>query len=168
MKAMKTINTVTIMLVALSLSGSAWGQEGQQVSIPLSDPDRPMTLRASLLSGGISVQGYDGKEVLVEVRPLERADEDRRRQGMQRIPNTSLGLTIEEEGNHVSIKGSWITRLLFLNNNFHKAHHSFPRVPWYRLPALQVDTTDDAPSYAGLFAHYLLRVKQLPVHPATR
>ncbi|MDJ0958338.1 MAG: fatty acid desaturase [Arenicellales bacterium] len=31
------------------------------------------------------------------------------------------------------VEGSWLTQLLFLNNNFHLVHHQHPELPWYRL-----------------------------------
>jgi hypothetical protein len=37
-------------------------------SVRLSNPSRPASVKASLKSGGITVKGYDGKEVIVEAR----------------------------------------------------------------------------------------------------
>src|SRR5215472_10561882 len=53
---------------------------GDRVSVNLSDPSRPALVKASLISGGITVKGYDGKEVIVEAharnRERERGDND--------------------------------------------------------------------------------------------
>ncbi len=39
---------------------------GDKISVNLSDPSRPATVKASLLNGSITVKGYDGKEVVAE------------------------------------------------------------------------------------------------------
>jgi hypothetical protein len=78
----------------------------EKISIPLSDPNRPVLLKVGLLSGGIVVKGHAGKEVIVEAK-MPPEDEDRGREKkagtLKLIPNTSLGLTAEEEDNTVSI-----------------------------------------------------------------
>ncbi len=33
------------------------------------------------------------------------------------------------------VQSSWISQLLYLNNNLHKTHHDNPALPWYRIPA---------------------------------
>src|SRR5437762_11908492 len=43
----------------------------EHVSVNLSDPGRPALVKASLVNGGITVKGYDGKEVVVEARRSE-------------------------------------------------------------------------------------------------
>ena len=67
--------------------------------------------------------------------------------------------------------------LLFLNNNFHHAHHAEPGVPWYELPARATATgaLAEASEGAGLYRgyldvarRYLLRPYDHPVHPAQR
>jgi hypothetical protein len=84
----------------------------ERFTIPLSDPARPVFLKASLMAGSISVKGYAGKEVIVDVDVMtNKEDEDgdddsRKRKGMRRIPNTSSGLSIEEESNDVMITKS--------------------------------------------------------------
>lgn len=104
---------VTPRLAGVLLAGMlAYGQEASpsRVTVPLSDPSRPVKLKVSLLNGSIEVRGYDGKEVTVESRG--HAPEGRRRErtlrdaeGLHRIENTSGGLTIEEDSNTVSITG---------------------------------------------------------------
>ena len=67
--------------------------------------------------------------------------------------------------------------LLFLNNNFHNAHHAEPGVAWYELPARVALTGADAEAAegAGLYSgyldvarRYLVRPYDHPVHPAER
>ena len=92
----------------------------QEVVVPLTDPGRPVVLGASLLNGGIRVEGYDGNQVLVEVIPEGGQHSDRTRNGMRRIPNTSMGVTIEEQDNQVRVRGSW-------NSNIHLMKLKVPR-----------------------------------------
>jgi DUF4097 and DUF4098 domain-containing protein YvlB len=77
------------------------------VKVPLTDPSRTATVKVKMISGGISVKGYNGKEVVVEAksRDEERSSHKNAPQaaGMKRIPNLSSGLSIEEEDNVVSV-----------------------------------------------------------------
>src|SRR5256885_13433244 len=70
------------------------------VSVALSDPARPALVKASLVNGGITVKGYDGKEVVVEARARNR-ESARSDSTMKRIPVSGTGLSVEEENNEV-------------------------------------------------------------------
>jgi len=83
-----------------------------RIAVPLSDPARPVSVRAHLLNGSITVKGGDVKEVIVEAH--SRHEEGRgeghgegrgegKGAGMKRIPITSTGLNIEAENNQVRI-----------------------------------------------------------------
>jgi fatty acid desaturase len=60
--------------------------------------------------------------------------------------------------------------LLFLNNNFHAAHHAMPDLPWYQLPASwRSGVTRSAAAYAGyrsIARAWLVRPIDSPVRPA--
>ena len=62
-----------------------------------------------------------------------------------------------------SVRGPLLIRLLFLNNNFHAAHHAAPGLPWYELPRRH-GTSDWDSSYTKLFSRFWRR-KDSPVHP---
>lgn len=74
-------------------------------------------------------------------------------------------------------EGGWFTRLLFLNNNLHAAHHARPDVPWYALPAFYRARREallagnghfHVPGgYWQLLRRYAVRPVDAPVHPAT-
>lgn len=66
---------------------------------------------------------------------------------------------------------------LFLNNNLHVAHHLWPAVAWYRLPALYRARRAELiarngglvyDGYAEVFRKFLLRPHHQPVHPTGR
>jgi len=82
-----------------------YAQSENKVTVPLSDPARPVSLRAHLVSGSITVKGADVKEVTVEAHARGREDSGRegKSEGMKRIPMTSTGLNVEVENNQVRI-----------------------------------------------------------------
>jgi fatty acid desaturase len=75
------------------------------------------------------------------------------------------------------VENSRIFGLLFLYNNLHAAHHRWPAVPWYRLPAhfernrAQLVTDNGGLLYKGygdVFRRFLWRRHDAPVHPLGR
>jgi len=97
---------ISIVAAALfTLAQPLCAQSDNRVTVPLSDPSRPVTLRAHLVSGSITVKGADVKEVVVETRARggEESRSSGRAEGMKRIPMTSTGLNIEAENNNVRI-----------------------------------------------------------------
>ena len=90
----------------LLVAGYAAAQD--RVTVPLTDPAKPATIRVNLMSGSISVRGTQGREVIVEAR--SRGGEVRRRRepeeagGMRRIDMAGSGLDIEENDNTVRVK----------------------------------------------------------------
>ena len=124
---MKT-RTITHLLAlgTFLLCALAHGQQAgtDKVTVPLTDPARPVFLKIGLLSGGITVKGYAGKDVIVEAvthaedgEDEEDSDSATKRKGLKRIPNSSTGLTIEEDDNtvFVSNSGRWGSRRIDLN-----------------------------------------------------
>jgi DUF4097 and DUF4098 domain-containing protein YvlB len=106
---------VVLLFVANVLGqGQAPGED--HVSVRFSDPSRPGLLKASLLSGGITVRGYEGKEVVIEarVRARESSHETSRSDGMRRIATRSTGLSVEEENNVMTVSASTLTRAVDL------------------------------------------------------
>lgn len=75
------------------------------------------------------------------------------------------------------VEGSALFGPLFLFNNLHAAHHRWPRVPWYRLPALYRAERDRLLAdngglvyrgYAEIARRFLFRRHDSPVHPTGR
>lgn len=107
---MKHAFILTLLLVAsLALVAVAQDQGIDRYTIPLTQPDRPVKLEVNLMGATLTIKAADGKSVIVESR-LEKSDEEdddgensSKRSGLRRIPNTSTGLTIEEQDNVVSI-----------------------------------------------------------------
>lgn len=103
-----------LMIGLLAASVVAAQDDGSKVTVPLHDPSRPAQIRANLLSGGISITGYDGRDVVVQgrggngkERHSHHSDDDETPSGMHKleIPG-NMGLDIVEEDNVVTIKSN--------------------------------------------------------------
>ena len=80
-----------------------------RITVPFSDASRPRVVQGSLLNGCFTVEGYDGKDVIVEAKIDKTAPTPkppREAEGMRRIRPAGPGLTVEEEGNVVQIHSS--------------------------------------------------------------
>src|SRR6266849_10400913 len=106
-----------IAAVALGPSAEktlAQGQAGgDRIPVTLSDPSRPARVKVSLVTGGITVKAYDGKQVIVDARTRNR-ENSRDEGGPKRLAISSTGLTIEEENNEVSINTESYARTIDL------------------------------------------------------
>lgn len=110
---MKTFLQCGLALVWLGFAAAGFSQVAgaDHVTVPFSDPSRPGLVKVHLLAGSIAVKGYAGKDVIVDARAREVESHERREvSGMKRIPNQSTGLTIEEDGNVVSISTGALER----------------------------------------------------------
>lgn len=77
----------------------------ERITIPLSDPSRPAHLKVKTVNGGITVKAHGGKDVLLdtdESGPGTRPAPN----GMKQILTGSGSLSVEEEGNVVTVKPS--------------------------------------------------------------
>jgi len=89
-----------------AISGIAAAQD-QRLAVPLSDPSRPARLEIQLFSGDIRVEGYEGKEVVIIAdAPIREGDkpEPPRGDGLRRIQSSTVGLTVEENDNTVTVR----------------------------------------------------------------
>src|SRR5436190_470299 len=92
---------------ACAMSSVAAAQDDQRLVVPLTDPSRPARLEIQLFSGDISVEGYDGKEVVIVAdAPIHDVDkpEPPRADGLRKLQSSSVGLTVEETDNTVLVR----------------------------------------------------------------
>ncbi len=104
---LKLIHIILIIIVVYLLAfGLANAQSSEAVTIPLSKPGQPGTLTVELVSGSITVQGYEGKEVIVRTSGADEEEDDkpRTKDGLRRITNNGFELEAIEENNSVYIK----------------------------------------------------------------
>jgi hypothetical protein len=105
---MKTTRRWAILILA---AAGLYGQDPQpqRITVPFSDPSRPRKVKIHMLNGGVTVKGYDGKDVIVEAALRSEARRHGRApenvDGLKRIGNPNIGLDIEEQNNVVSIGG---------------------------------------------------------------
>jgi DUF4097 and DUF4098 domain-containing protein YvlB len=98
----------TIGAAALTLGAQHTMAQGQtqagvdRIPVTLSDPSRPARVKVSMVNGGITVKGYEGKEVVVEARMRNR-ENSRNEGGPKRLAISTTGLSVEEENNEVNI-----------------------------------------------------------------
>jgi hypothetical protein len=117
---------VATLAVASVAAGAAIGLDGDEqkpaatqttqaqaehISVAFSDPSQPGKLKVHLLSGGVTIKGYGGKEVIVDARMAEDSDDKdskpERSSGMHRIRASSSGLEIEEEHNTMVVRSGF-------------------------------------------------------------
>jgi len=104
------MQTIRIIGCALLIGATALGQDipSDRVSVPFREPSRPGQVKVNLMTGGITVKGYDGKEVVVEAslrggKSSKKDKPDNKAEGLKRIDVATTGLTVEEEDNVVSV-----------------------------------------------------------------
>jgi hypothetical protein len=123
MHKVKSISLIVLMMVVggrLSAQDQTPGSvkvsgtpSEEQLAIPLSEPGKPFTLEAKLFFGAITIIGYDGKDVLVDVhtyKDIERSGDDESG-GMKRIGGGALNFSAEEHNNAVTIHAPRSQRL---------------------------------------------------------
>ncbi|GAB3908126.1 hypothetical protein GCM10028803_43150 [Larkinella knui] len=113
------ITTALLMLISLAEIQPIMAQSEtkEQLTIPLSDPNKPGFLRVGLINGSIHVVGYTGKEVVVDAvaepntgkRKEEKPDE--LANGMKRLSTRGgLDMSAEEQNNKINLSAGSIKR----------------------------------------------------------
>ena len=108
--------TLAILVGALLTACVARAQSthSHRFVVPLSDPSQPAVVEASLMHGSIKVVAYEGSEIVIEALFELEDEEIEEVDGMKRIPSSSVGMTIEEVDNVVSIDTEWTSEEIFL------------------------------------------------------
>jgi hypothetical protein len=112
---MRTLLGILLLLAATAASPAARTENDhtERIAVPLSDPARPATVKVSSITGGITVTGYGGHEVLIEAsghdQPGRREEEAGSQPpagaaGMHHIADHTRGLSVEEENNVVHVQ----------------------------------------------------------------
>ena len=106
---------ITILFIVAS--GSIWAQEfNEQITVPLSEPDKRGKLEVGQVRGNIIIEAYDGKEVIIQATSgssdsddCNGCDRDKKvPAGMKRISSSPVELEASESSNVVEIEtNSW-------------------------------------------------------------
>jgi hypothetical protein len=102
---MKTIKLVGLVIIILSFTNALFAQDGDQLSIPLSNPGKPYKLTVDIVTGSIKIIAYDGKDIVVEAQTSESEvrEESYIKNGMKRIPGNNSDIVAREKNNSVTI-----------------------------------------------------------------
>ena len=76
-----------------------------KVTVPLSSPGQPVTIKASLISGSITVTAGTGNEVVVQSTSTSGRDRGGAPSGMKRVGGGNADLDVEEDHNVITIRG---------------------------------------------------------------
>ena len=105
---MKNMKIAGLVLLSLIIGSKSFGQSGsaEQLTVPLSSPGKPYSLKVHLVTGSIKVVSYEGKDIVINVTPRGGDDEGSKtiENGMKRI-STSGGyeVTAKEADNTVTV-----------------------------------------------------------------
>ena len=121
---MKTKQILALVFsISLTLGNTtlhAQSEAKETITVPLSDPSKPGSLKVNLLNGSIRISGYAGKEVVIEAtsKGAEKSDKlnDERASGMRRIvPGNGIELTATEEKNAITISSRFVNKAMNLH-----------------------------------------------------
>jgi len=87
----------------------AQNEEKGRLIVPLTNPGKPFKLEAHLVDGSVTVNGYEGKDIVVEVLQSEKhhSEDHSGSGGMHRINNgNSADVQAEERNNEVTVSGT--------------------------------------------------------------
>jgi hypothetical protein len=122
---MKT-NLISTLALSIALTFAAaplWAQADakEQLTIPLTDPTKPGSLKVNLINGTIHVTGYTGNQVVIDAVAKgsegENKKKDEQAGGMKRIvpPGAGIDLTATEENNVVKVTTKFVNKTINLN-----------------------------------------------------
>jgi hypothetical protein len=105
MKKMK----IGIVLLSLLIAAKSFAQSGstETLTVPLSSPGKPYSLKVQLVTGSIKVVSYDGKDIIINASPRKGDDDEQSKpaqNGMKRISSTgNFEVTAKEADNTVTV-----------------------------------------------------------------
>jgi hypothetical protein len=106
---MKKMKITGLVLLSLMIAANSLAQSGstETLTVPLSSPGKPYSLKVHLVSGSIKVASYDGKDIIINVVPRNGEDEEDSKaveNGMKRIStHGSYEVTAKEADNNVTV-----------------------------------------------------------------
>jgi hypothetical protein len=97
---------IAAAVVALSFAAAGQNPSIEQITVPLSSPDRPGTLIINHDRGAVTVTGYDGAVVVIKAAssgPADSGAPDASVRGMKRIAAGEIRLSALENDNAVTV-----------------------------------------------------------------
>jgi len=106
---MKTIKIAAALAFAMLINTGLRAQSAdkEQLVVPLSHPGNPYKLDVGLVDGSITVIGYEGKDVIIEIQGKEeKHGRVKQRDGMHVLSSGGRAdITAEESNNKISVHG---------------------------------------------------------------
>lgn len=104
MKKMK----IGVVLLSLLIASKSLAQSGTEtLTVPLSSPGKPYSLKVQLVTGSIKVVSYDGKDIVINATPHKGDDDESSKiteSGMKRISSPgNFEVTAKEADNTVTV-----------------------------------------------------------------
>jgi len=90
---MKNMKITGLLILSLIIGSNAFGQSTEQLTVPLSSPGKPYSLKIQLVSGSIKVVSYDGKDIIINATP--RNDDDK---GSKTNNNLNININFRKGG----------------------------------------------------------------------
>lgn len=127
------MNKFIYILALFLLQNAAFGQNNNEIKIPLSSPDAAGKIKLHNHNGEIQVVGYDGDQIILNYfsKVDEKIPADLKRAGLKRIPNNLLDITISERHNEVQIspvkhskRMDFIVKVPYTSNLELSTHHN--------------------------------------------
>ncbi|SDF35262.1 Putative adhesin [Dyadobacter soli] len=104
---------------AISAPLLAQGDIKEQLTIPLSDPGKPGTLKVHLIRGSIRVTGYNGNQVVIDATTKQSDKQEKPKEnaeGMRRISKSgAMDISATEENNVVNVSSKLFNSHMELN-----------------------------------------------------
>jgi len=110
MKSLK-ITSALLAVMLLVTNSYAQSESDQQLTVPLSNPGKPYTLKVHLVQGSIKVVSYEGKDIIINVSDAESSDNEKTEKtnqgGMRRIHSAgSYEVSAKESDNTITVTSS--------------------------------------------------------------
>lgn len=106
---MKNLKITGLVVLSLIIGSNLFGQSGstEQLTVPLSSPGKPYSLKIQLVGGSIKIVGYSGNDLIINATPKNEDDEDGSKtveNGMKRISSSGgFEVTAKEADNTVTV-----------------------------------------------------------------
>jgi hypothetical protein len=103
----------SVLLMVISTLCLAQKENTETLTVPLSNPGKQYALKVSILTGSITVTGYDGKELLISATPVtdEEEDSEPAQKGMKRISaQTGFEVSAKEADNNVTVSSGSVNK----------------------------------------------------------
>ncbi len=106
---MKKMKMAGVVLLSLLFAAKSLAQSGstETLTVPLSSPGKPYSLKVHLVTGSIKVVSYDGKDIIINASPRKGDDDEQSKpaqNGMKRISSPgNFEVTAKEADNTVTV-----------------------------------------------------------------